>query len=125
MAEPLPRRMRSTAINLGLVGALAISLTACGGTKGAQAGPRYCVDDFDQVVPDAQCLATPVASPGSTGSRTGTSGRRWYYGGTSSGGRVSGGSYTAPPASASGGSSSGGSKKSGISIGGFGGGSSS
>jgi hypothetical protein len=115
MTEPLPRRMRSKAINLGIVGALAVSLAACGGTQSVQ---RTCVDEFDQPVPDAQCLATPVASPGSNGSRTTSPSRHWYYGGTrSSGGRMSGGSYTAPASS----SGSSGSKKSGISIGGFGG----
>src|SRR4051794_35156301 len=120
MADPLTRRMRSKAFSLGLVGALAISLTACGGTTGAQNVPRYCVDEFDQVVPDAQCLATPVASPGSSGSRTSSSSRRWYYGGVAAGGRMSGGSYNPPPSSSSGGKSG-----SGIKIGGFGGSSSS
>lgn len=119
MAPTPPRRMRSTALHLGIVGALAVSLTACGGTQ--KAASRYCVDDFDQIVPDAQCLATPVASGSNT--RTGSSSRyRYYYGGSNSGGRVTGGSYTVPP---SGGNSSSGVKTSGVDTGGFGGGKSS
>lgn len=117
MAPDPTRRMRSAAVSLGLVGALAFTLSGCG-TSAAQAVQRQCVDDFGQVVAEAQCLATTVASssprPGTTSS---SHPYRWYYGGSYSGGRVTGGSYDPPanyrPAS--------GSTTGGVDTGGFGG----
>lgn len=86
--------MRSAAVSLGLIGALALSLSGCGGTKAAPPVQRQCVDDFGQIVAEAECFTTPVASSGSTSSsRPSTSRTRWYYGGTTSGGRITGGSY--------------------------------
>lgn len=124
MAPTPPRRMRSAAVGLGLVGALALGLSGCG-TNSAQAIQRQCVDDFGQVVAEAQCLATPVASSStrpSTGSSTyRSSPYRWYYGGTTAGGRVTGGSYDPPPSTSRTNSSSSGSKSSGVDTGGLGG----
>ena len=132
MAPDPTRRMRSAAVSLGLVGALALSLSGCG-TSAAQSVRRQCVDDFGQVVTEAQCLATPVASssprPGTTGSGGYSSPYRWYYGGSYSGGRVTGGSYDPPPnyrppSSGSNSGSSGikaGSTTGGVDTGGFGG----
>ncbi len=126
MAPSSPRRMHSAAVSLGLVGALALSLSGCGGTKAAQPVQRQCVDDFGQVVAEAQCLVTPVANIGSTGSsRPNSSRTRWYYGGSTSGGRVTGGSYDPPPARSTGSNNSSttsGGKSGSVDTGGFGGG---
>lgn len=94
-----PRRMRSTIVSIGLVGALAASLSACGSTP-AQDARCVDMDSFD-VVPEQNCLATPTAS----GTSRSTTGRRYgyYYGGRTSGSRVSGGSFTAPSGVQSGG----------------------
>ncbi len=122
-----PRRMRSTIVSIGLVGALAASLTGCGSTR-AQDARCVDMDSFD-VVPEQNCLATPTA----TGTSRSTTGRRYgyYYGGRTSGSRVSGGSFTAPSGvssggfgkSASGKSSTSGGKSGGSSSGGKSGGS--
>ncbi len=127
MAPSSPRRMRSAAVNLGLVGALALSLSGCGGTKAAPPVQRQCVDDFGQIVAEAQCLVTPVASSGTTSSSRPSSSRtRWYYGGNTSGGRVTGGSYDPPPARSTGSNNSSvtgsGGKSGSVDTGGFGGG---
>lgn len=118
MAPPPPRRMRSTAVNLGLVGALALSLSGCG-TNRTQVAQRQCVDDFGQVVAEAQCLATPGPS---SSARSGTRSRspRWYYGETTAGGRVTGGSYDPPPSGSRANSSSG-ATSGGVDTGGLGG----
>src|SRR5689334_1216931 len=94
-----PRRLRSTAVSLGLVGALALSLSACG-TPSASA-TRRCIDETNvrvtdsayPVVGDDQCLASPSGSAGSFGS---TSRYRYYYGGVLNNGYVSGGSFVVP-----------------------------
>ena len=128
MAADPTRRMRSAAVNLGLVGALAFTLSGCG-TSAAQTVQRQCVDDFGQVATEAQCLTTPGASssprPGTTSS---SYPYRWYYGGSTSSGRVIGGSYDPPanyrPASSGSNGSSGvktGSTTGGVDTGGFGG----
>jgi hypothetical protein len=122
------RRMRSAAVSLGLVGALAFTLSGCG-TNSAQAVQRQCVDDFGQVVAEAQCLATPVAgSSPRPGTTSNSRPYRYYYGGTTSGGRVTGGSYDPPanykPSGSGSSSSSGvktGSTTGGVDTGGFGG----
>ena len=93
------RRLRSTAVSLGLVGALALSLSACG-TPSASA-TRRCIDETNirvtdkayPVVGDDQCVASSSGTAGSFGS---TSRYRYYYGGAFSNGFVSGGSFTVP-----------------------------
>lgn len=95
-----PRRLRSTAVSLGLVGALALSLSACG-TPSASA-TRRCIDETnvrvtDQAYPivgDDQCLVT--TTPTTSGSFGTTSRYRYYYGGTVNSGYVYGGSFTVP-----------------------------
>lgn len=95
-----PRRLRSTAVSLGLVGALALSLNACG-TPSASA-TRRCIDETnvrvtDQAYPivgDDQCLVT--TTPTTSGSFGTTSRYRYYYGGTVNSGYVYGGSFTVP-----------------------------
>ena len=100
-----PRRLRSTAVSLGVVGALALSLSACGST-GASA-TRRCIDETTlrptdnayQLASDPNCVAP------STTSGSGTFGvaprYRYYYGGTVTNGYVYGGSFTVPTRSSS------------------------
>lgn len=105
-----PRRLRSTAVSLGIVGALALSLSACGSTSAS--ATRRCVDDttlrpFDnayQVVDDPNCLTS--AAPATSGSFGTTPRYRHYYGGVLTAGYVSGGSFTVPAAVRSSSSSS-------------------
>jgi hypothetical protein len=86
-----PRRLRSTAVSLGLVGALALSLSACGSPSAS--ATRRCIDETnirqtDNAYPiagDDQCLASPAPA-----------GYRYYYGGTVNNGYVSGGSFVIP-----------------------------
>lgn len=138
-----PRRLRSTAVSLGMVGALALSLSACGSTSAS--ATRRCIDENTlrppdsayQVVADPNCVTgTAPATSGSFGT---TSRYRYYYGGVLNNGFVSGGSFVVPTSrtstrrwnspstwrgssgstsSTSGTSSS--SKQSGVSTGGFG-----
>lgn len=128
MATDTPRRMRSSAIRIGLVGALAVSLSACGGSRGGAqtvggdfAGPdepRRCVDaDTEEVVPEENCLV-PAASPTAGGTGVASSRPRRYgyrYGGRVDSGRVVGGS-TSPSRS----SSSSSRPSGGVETGGFG-----
>ena len=91
MSPSTPRRMRSTAVSLGLVGALAIGLTGCGSGSGNQNTARRCVDtDTQVVVEDERCDAT------TSGRHVGGGYYGYYYGGRVRGGKVSGGSYSAP-----------------------------
>jgi hypothetical protein len=100
-----PRRLRSSAVSLGLVGALALSLSACG-TSGASA-TRRCVDANNvrqtdsayQLVEDDKCLTSP--GPSTAGGFGTTPHYRHYYGGLVTSGFVSGGSFTIPRTSSS------------------------
>lgn len=86
MAPWKTRRMRSTAISIGLVGALAASLA--GGGTGSQSDTRRRVDtDSYDIVSDDLC-ANPTPT---TGRGAGSRPVGWYYGG-----RVSGGTTSAP-----------------------------
>ena len=96
-----PRRLRSTAVSLGLVGALALSLSACGSSTSASA-TRRCIDENTlrptdnayQLVNDPNCVTS--AAPATSGT-FGTAPRyRYYYGGVVNNGYVSGGSFTVP-----------------------------
>jgi hypothetical protein len=95
-----PRRLRSTAVSLGLVGALALSLSACGSTSAS--ATRRCVDETnirltDNAYPlagDQQCLTSPA--PSTAGSFGSAARYRYYYGGTVNNGYVYGGSFTVP-----------------------------
>ena len=101
-----PRRLRSTAVSLGLVGALALSLSACGSSTSASA-TRRCIDESTlrptdnayQLVNDPNC-ATSTA-PTTSGTFGTTPRYRYYYGGTVSNGFVYGGSFVVPTTSRS------------------------
>ena len=96
-----PRRLRSTAVSLGLVGALALSLSACGSGTSASATKR-CIDESTlrptdnayQLVNDPNCVTS--AAPTTSGSFGAAPRYRYYYGGTVSNGYVYGGSFTVP-----------------------------
>ena len=128
-----PRRMRSTIVSIGLVGALAVSLGGCGSkARSAQGADPRCIDaDTFDLVDESNCAGianqqnclpvTPtvaavagatdqpnclVAGPTPTGTRSGTTRTRRYtryYGGTVNSGRVTGGSFTQPAAVSTGG----------------------
>lgn len=105
-----PRRLRSTAVSLGLVGALALSLSACGGTSSASA-TRRCIDANNirltdnayQLVGDENCLTSAAPAAGGFGT---TPSYRHYYGGQVVNGYVLGGSLTVPATTRSSSSSS-------------------
>lgn len=104
-----PRRLRSHAFSLGLVGVLAFALSGCGSTS--QTATRRCVDqDTNTVVADNLCAAGTPTTRGrsSTGRRYG-----YYYGGRVRNNTVSGGSYSAPSRVETGGFGAQGSKRSG------------
>jgi len=94
-----PRRLRSSAVSLGIVGALALSLSGCG-TSSASA-TRRCIDETTlrptdsayRVIGDPSCVSSASATSGSFGT---TPSHRYYYGGTLSNGYVRGGSFTVP-----------------------------
>ena len=100
------RRLRSTAVSLGLVGALALSLSACG-TSSTSSATRRCIDANNirqtdsayQIVGDDQCLVSPA--PSTAGGFGTTPSYRYYYGGLVTSGYVSGGSFTVPTTSRS------------------------
>lgn len=106
-----PRRLRSHAFSLGLVGVLAFALSGCGSTSTSQSAARRCVDqDTNTVVADELCAAGTPTTRGrsSTGRRYG-----YYYGGRVRNNTVSGGSYSAPSRVETGGFGAQGSKRSG------------
>ena len=104
--------MRSGAISIGLVGALAIGLTGCG--SAGQSAPRRCIDqDSYVVVGDEQCL-TPTPTAGGSGGRP----YGWYYGGRVANGRISGGSFQGPSGVETGGFGASAKGKSGTGVGG-------
>ncbi|WP_189529588.1 hypothetical protein [Streptomyces roseolilacinus] len=79
------RRLRSSHVVLGGMGALALTLTSCGSSE----PDKRCVDRITrEVLPDYKCR------DGGGGSSSGSgSGGSYYYGGSSSSGRVEGGSF--------------------------------
>lgn len=81
------RRLRSSHVVLGGMGALALTLTSCGSSE----PDRRCVDPITrEVLPDYKCGDgsgddDDYYGGGSSGS--------YYYGGSASNGRVEGGSF--------------------------------
>jgi hypothetical protein len=73
------RRLRSKYVIIGSVGTLFAGLCVYGVIRDRDRD-RTCVDADNYVVIDQEC-------------ERGTSGARWYYGGTNNGGRMSGGSF--------------------------------
>lgn len=98
-----PRRLRSTAVSLGLVGALALSLSACSTTSAS--ATRRCIDENTlrqtdnayQLANDPSCLTSPA--PSTSGTFGAVPRYRYYYGGVVNNGYVSGGSFTVPTTS--------------------------
>jgi hypothetical protein len=88
------RRMSSRAVRLGMLGALSLTLVACGSSEEVQA---YCVeqdsrqpDGSYEIVDDDQC----DDDDGFRSSHAG--GYYWYYGGHRSGSRILNGSTVKP-----------------------------
>ncbi|MGG2465941.1 hypothetical protein ACO0M4_40310 [Streptomyces sp. RGM 3693] len=88
-ADQVRRRLRSSTVILGGMGALAAALTSCGSEP-----DKRCVDpkSYDsalgyRVLSAAQCASTKGTSGATT---TG----RWYYGSGGSGSRVEGGTFS-------------------------------
>lgn len=75
------RTMRSAAVPVSLLTALALTITGCSGHRDER---RRCVDNSDTVVDDSRCRSSSGG------------GYRYYYGGLGLGigQKVSGGSYT-------------------------------
>ncbi|UUS32613.1 MULTISPECIES: hypothetical protein [Streptomyces] len=77
------RRLRSSHVVLGGMGALALTLTSCGSSE----PDRRCVDPVTrEVLPDYKCRG------GGSGGSGGGSGS-YYYGGSANSGKVEGGSF--------------------------------
>ncbi|WP_149185000.1 hypothetical protein [Streptomyces sp. TRM49041] len=81
------RRLRSSHVVLGGMGALALTLTSCGSSE----PDKRCVDRISrELLPDYKCSS----SSGSSGSGSGGSGGgSYYYGGSARDGRAEGGSF--------------------------------
>ncbi|WP_411129651.1 hypothetical protein [Streptomyces sp. x-19] len=86
-AEQIRRRLRSSTVILGGMGALAAALTSCGSEP-----DKRCVDpkSYDSA------LGYRVLSPSQCSSTTGssTTGGRWYYGSGGSGRHADGGTFS-------------------------------
>ncbi|MEU2184605.1 hypothetical protein [Streptomyces thermolilacinus] len=82
------RRLRSSHVVLGGMGALALTLTSCGSSE----PDRRCVDPVTrEVLPDYKCR--DGYDDDYYGGSGGGGGGSYYYGGSSSSGRVEGGSF--------------------------------
>ncbi|MDT9683245.1 hypothetical protein RND61_14350 [Streptomyces sp. TRM76323] len=78
------RRLRSSHVVLGGMGALALTLTSCGSSE----PDKRCVDPLTrEVLPDYKCR------DGSGSSGNGGGSGSYYYGGSAKNGRVDGGSF--------------------------------
>lgn len=96
MTTPGARRMRSAAVNIGMVGVLAFAISGCANTNST--AKRRCVDQTnDTVVSDDWCADEGGSGSGARGPYG------WYYGGRTTRGKVTGGSYTRPSGVDSGG----------------------
>ncbi len=96
MTTPGARRMRSAAVNIGMVGVLAFAISGCANTNST--AERQCVDQTnDTVVSDDWCADEGGSGSGARGPYG------WYYGGRTTRGKVTGGSYTRPSGVDSGG----------------------
>ncbi|CAL9509662.1 hypothetical protein [Streptomyces sp. enrichment culture] len=84
------RRLRSSHVVLGGMGALALTLTSCGSSE----PDRRCVDPVTrEVLPDYKCRDDNRGGGSGGSGGGGGGGGSYYYGGSSSSGRVEGGSF--------------------------------
>ncbi|MEV4437874.1 hypothetical protein AB0K09_02475 [Streptomyces sp. NPDC049577] len=97
MAQAVRRRLRSSTVILGGMGALAAALTSCGSEP-----DKRCVDpnSYDAAkgyrVLDSKACSSKSGSgsgTGTSGSGSGTSTGRWYYGSGNSGGYADKGTF--------------------------------
>ncbi|WP_087926640.1 hypothetical protein [Streptomyces albireticuli] len=95
MAEKTKRRLRSSTVILGGMGALAAALTSCGSEP-----DKRCVDpkSYDAArgyrVLDSKACRSGGSGSGSGGSGGGSSSARWYYGSGKSGGYADSGTFS-------------------------------
>ncbi|MFF4951575.1 hypothetical protein ACWC2K_08870 [Streptomyces chattanoogensis] len=96
MAEKAHRRLRSSTVILGSMGALAAALTSCGSEPDKRCVDRdsYAAGSGYRVVDAKNCSGAGTSSSGGTGSASGGYGKRkqsvdaqWYYGADKSSGR--------------------------------------
>ncbi|WP_414506442.1 hypothetical protein [Streptomyces sp. NEAU-L66] len=102
MAENARRRLRSSTVILGSMGALAAALTSCGSEPDKRCVDRNSYDTLNgyRIVDSKNCSASGSSSSGSSGSSSGSSsggygksGRgksvdgQWYYAPDNSGGK--------------------------------------
>ncbi|WP_175411684.1 hypothetical protein [Streptomyces sp. TRM64462] len=84
------RRLRSSHVVLGGMGALALTLTSCGSAE----PDKRCVDRLSrEVLPDYKCSSSGSGSS-TSGSYGSGGGGSYYYGGSTRDGRVEGGSFS-------------------------------
>jgi hypothetical protein len=90
MAEKAKRRLRSSTVILGGMGALAAALTSCGSEP-----DKRCVDpmSYDTARGGYRVLDAKACSSKSSGSGSSTNGR-WYYGSGNSGGYAQRGTFS-------------------------------
>ncbi|GAA0488434.1 hypothetical protein [Streptomyces olivaceiscleroticus] len=86
MAEKARRRLRSSTVILGGMGALAAALTSCGSEPDKRCVDRNSYDAMNgyRIVDSKNCSGTGGASAGRTGKKGGKAGGRqvdgqWYY----------------------------------------------
>ncbi|MGY5124789.1 hypothetical protein [Streptomyces nigrescens] len=99
MAEKARRRLRSSTVILGSMGALAAALTSCGSEPDKRCVDRNSYDTLNgyRVVDSKKCSASGSSSSGSSGSSSGGYGKsgrgkqsvdgQWYYAPDNSGGK--------------------------------------
>lgn len=86
------RKLRSSHVVLGGMGALALTLTSCGSSE----PDKRCVDPISRdILPDYKCSSGSSGSggSGSSGGSGGGGGGSYYYGGSARDGKVEGGSF--------------------------------
>ncbi|MFJ4529860.1 hypothetical protein [Streptomyces nigrescens] len=96
MAENARRRLRSSTVILGSMGALAAALTSCGSEPDKRCVDRNSYDTLNgyRIVDSKNCSASGSSSSGSSGSSSGSS--SGGYGKSGSGKSVDGQWYYAP-----------------------------
>ncbi|MGY5134561.1 hypothetical protein ACWGJW_19500 [Streptomyces nigrescens] len=99
MAENARRRLRSSTVILGSMGALAAALTSCGSEPDKRCVDRNSYDTLNgyRIVDSKNCSASGSSSSGSSGSSSGGYGKsgrgkqsvdgQWYYAPDNSGGK--------------------------------------
>ena len=97
MTAQKARRMSSHAVRLGMLGALSLTLTACGSGSSEEEVQAYCVAQDSQLPDGSYEIADDDLCDDDDGIRSGhAGGYYWYYGGTRRGTKILGGSTVKP-----------------------------